>query len=189
MREHVDRLIVAALALLVAGAGFVLWVGLGKPGLGKSKPRPVVTVLSAAQLGVLTGILTPDALLFEPGPRDAGSDPIEEAVTLTEIQCDSSHKPDGCRADLASTLIPGGQVHAVEGLAGVARGRCRRELRRLAPVVRAAEEADGAFGAHGPIPAVQASWGAVEATLAGYVHLDVQGSTVFASGLAACTPR
>ena len=152
-------MIVAGLALTVAAAGFALWVGLGKPGLTKTKPPPVVTVLSAPAR-VLSGILAPDALLFEPGPRDGGSDPIEEAVALTEIQCDSTRKAAGCRAGLASTLIPGGQVHAVDGLVRVARARCRRELRRLAVVVRAAEAADRAFGADGPIPAVQASWAA-----------------------------
>jgi len=188
MRERVDRLIVGGLLLAVAGAGFLLWLGLGKPGIARARPRPVVTVLGPSRLATLSGILAADALLFEQGPRDAGSDPLEEAVALVEIQCDASRRPGRCRADLVATLIPAGQVHAVDGLVAVAHGRCRRELRSLVAVVGAAEAADDAFGAHGPIPAVQASWGDVEAGLASYVRLDAHGSAVLGRGVAACTP-
>jgi hypothetical protein len=189
MREHVDRLIVAGLVLAVAGAGFLLWLGLGKPGITKPKPRPVVTVLSAARIGALNGILGPDALLFEPGPRDAGADPLGETVALTEIQCDASHRPDPCRAGVASTLIPGRQVDIVDGLVMVARGRCRRELRQLVSVVGAAQAAVSSYAAHGPTPAVQAAWTGVDAALVDYVTLDAGGSPELAGGLAACTPR
>lgn len=189
MREHVDQLIVAGLALAVAGAGFLLWLGLGKPGITKPRPRPVVTVLSAARLGALNGILGPDALLFEPSSADAGADPLAETVALTEIQCDASHRPDRCRAGVASTLIPDGQLDIVDAIVTAAHGRCRRELRRLASVVAAAQAAVSSYAAHGPIPAVQAAWSSVAATLIDYVALDAQGSPVLTSGLAACTPR
>jgi len=189
MRQHVDRLIVAGLALAVAGAGFLLWLGLGKPGLAKPKPRPIVTVLSAARLGALNGILGPDALLFEPGPRYAGSDPLGETVALTEIQCDGSHHPDRCRAGVASTLIPSGQIVVVDGLIAVARGRCRRELRGMVSVVGSAQAAVSSYAAHGHIPAVAAAWAGVDAALLDYVTLDAAGSPLLARGLAACTPR
>jgi hypothetical protein len=189
MRQHVDRLIVAGLALAVAGAGLLLWLGLGKPGLTNPKPRPIVTVLPAAALGALNGVLGPDALLFEPGPRDAGADPLGETVALTEIQCDASRRVDRCRAGVASTLVPSGQVHVIDGLVADARGRCRRQLRRVVTVVGAAQAAVSAYAAHGPIPAVQAAWASVDAALRDYVSLDAQGSAVLARGLAACTPR
>jgi hypothetical protein len=189
MRAHADRLIVAGLALAVAGAGFLLWLGLGKPGIAKPTPRPVVTVLSAARLGALNAILGPDALLFEPGPRDDGADPLSETVALTEIQCDASRRPDRCRAGVASTLIPDGQVGVVDAIVPVARGRCRRELRRLVTVVAAAQSAVRSYAAHGPIPAVQSAWSSVASSLADYVTVDAHGSPLLAIGLAACTPR
>jgi hypothetical protein len=189
MRKHVDTLIVAGLALAVAGAGFLLWLGLGKPGITTPRPPPVVTVLSAARLGALNGILGPDALLFEPGPRDAGADPLGETVALTQIQCDASHRPDRCRAGVASTLIPDGQPAVVGGLVAVARGRCRRELRGVVSVVGAAQAAVDSYAAHGPTPDVQAAWAGVAAALLDYVTLDAAGSPALARGLAACTPR
>jgi hypothetical protein len=188
MTESVNRLLVGLLAIAVLAAGAALWAGLGKPGLASAKSVTPPMPLNAAEIGDLNAVLGPDALLFEPSARDDGSTPIDEALALEAIQCDSARHRDNCRAALVATLIPSDQQARVDALAAIAHGQCRRELRRLAVVVAAAAQANAGFGEHGATSTVADEWVEVAASLSRYAGVDAQGSPVLAAGLAACAP-